>query len=87
MATKAPAPARGAKKPKVIHYLVNAEPQETTEKKLTGREILSNAGFSPTEDYRLTRNEGGKLIGLDEQVTIREGEAFTATFQGPTPTS
>jgi hypothetical protein len=75
-----------AHEPKVI-YSVNGEPQETTERKLTGRQILENAGFTPAEDYRLTRNDGGKEIGLDDDEPIHEREAFTATFKGPTPVS
>jgi hypothetical protein len=71
----------------VIHYTVNAEPQETTARKLTGRQILENAGFTPAEDYELTRNDGGKVIGPDHGEPIHEGEAFTAKFTGPTPVS
>ena len=72
---------------KVIHYSVSGEPQETTERKLTGRQILERAGFTPGEDYRLTRDDGGKEIGLTDDEPIHEGEAFTATFRGPTPVS
>lgn len=70
-----------------VHYTVNAEPQETTERKLTGRRILEDAGFTPATDYRLTRNDGGKEIGLEDEEPIHEGEAFTATFRGVTPVS
>lgn len=73
--------------PKVIHYSVNGEPQETTERKLTGRQILENAGFTPAEEYRLTRNDGGKEIGLGDEEPIHPREAFTATFKGITPVS
>jgi len=72
---------------KTIHYAVSGEPQETSERKLTGRQILERAGFTPAEDYRLTRDDGGKEIGLIDEEPIHEGEAFTATFRGPTPTS
>jgi hypothetical protein len=72
---------------KVLHYTVSAEPQETTQHKLTGREILENAGFTPASDYKLIRDNGDREVGLDEEVPIREGEAFTAMFHGPTPTS
>jgi hypothetical protein len=72
---------------KVIHYTVNAEPQETTARKLTGRQILEHAGFTPAEEYVLTRNDGNKVIGLDDEEPIHEGEAFTAKFNGPTPVS
>jgi hypothetical protein len=73
--------------PKTIHYTVSAEPQETDERKLTGREILEGAGFTPADDYKLTRDPSGTEIGLDEEVPIHEDEAFTATFRGVTPTS
>jgi hypothetical protein len=79
--------AADVRKPKIIHYTVNGEPQETTERKLTGRQILERAGFTPAEDYRLTRNKGGKEIGLDDDEPIHAGEAFTATFKGTTPVS
>jgi hypothetical protein len=70
-----------------IIYYVNAEPQETTEHQLTGGRILELAGFSPASDYELVRNAGNKKIGADELVTLHPKEAFTATFNGPTPTS
>ena len=79
--------AQDPRNPKTIHYTVNGEPQETTERKLTGRQILENAGFAPAEDYRLTRNQGGKEIGLNDDEPIHEGEAYTATFKGTTPVS
>lgn len=87
MATTAPTGASETHDRKVIHYSINAEPQETTERKLTGRQILENAGFTPPEEHRLTRNDGGKEIGLDDEEPIHEGEAFTATFRGITPVS
>lgn len=79
----AAAPAHG----RIIHYTVSAEPQKTDEHKLTGREILERAGFTPAEDYRLTRDPSGTEIHLDDEVPIREGESFTATYRGITPTS
>jgi DNA replication initiation complex subunit (GINS family) len=73
---------------RVTHYTVSAEPQETTEHKLTVRAILENAGFEPAEDYTLTRDDGNKILSdLVEEVPIHEGESFTATFTGDTPTS
>ena len=72
----------------IINYSVSAEPQSTTQKKLSVREILENAGFKPAEDYELTRNDGNKKLGdLDALEPIHEGEKFTAKFVGPTPTS
>lgn len=88
METTSQAPGSAeAHEPNVTHYIVNGEPQETTERKLTGRQILESAGFTPAEEYRLTRNDGDKAIGLDDHEPIHEGEAFTATFKGITPVS
>ena len=70
-----------------IHYHVNAEDHETTERHLTGREILVKAGFEPPEDYRLTRDPGGKEIGLDDRESIHKGERFLATYRATTPVS
>src|SRR4051812_2578531 len=62
----------------VTHYTVSAEPQETTEHKLSVRAILEGAGFEPAEDYTLTRDNGNKtLTDLDEEVPIHESESFT----------
>jgi phenylalanyl-tRNA synthetase beta subunit len=73
---------------KTIHYTVNAEPQQTAQRKLTVRTILTNAGFTPVEQYELTRDAGHHTFkNLDEEVSLHEGESFTATFTGPTPTS
>lgn len=69
-------------------YFVNGETQSTTEHKLTVREILSNAGFTPAEEYRLTRDDGHKVLeNYDAQEPVHKDERFTATFLGPTPTS
>jgi hypothetical protein len=75
-------------KDKAMQYFVNGEPQETTERKLTPRQILANAGFMPVEEYRLTRDDGNKVLeDYDKPESIHKGERFTATFLGQTPTS
>jgi len=79
--------AAEARERKVIHYSVNGEPHDTTERKLTGRQILEDAGFTPAEEYRLVRNDGDQEIGPDDSEPIHEDEAFTATFKGVTPVS
>ena len=69
-------------------YFINGESQTTTRHKLTVRKILSNAGFNPVEEYRLTRDAGNKVFeNYDDEAPIHENERFTATFLGPTPTS
>jgi uncharacterized protein YabE (DUF348 family) len=73
---------------KTVTYFVNGEEQTTTSDKLTVQEILTNAGFTPAEEYRLTRDEGSHVYhDYDEEVPLHEGERFTVTFLGPTPTS
>ena len=69
-------------------YFVNGEAFHTGEHKLTVRTILEDAGFTPVEEYRLTRDAGHHVFDdYDTEVPIHEGERFTATFLGPTPTS
>jgi phenylalanyl-tRNA synthetase beta subunit len=75
-------------KTKLITYYVNGESQTTTHHKLTVRAILTNAGFTPAENYRLVRDAGNyTYTNLEEEVPLHENEKFTALFQGPTPTS
>lgn len=55
---------------------------------LTVREILASAGFSPAEDYELTRDADHHTYpSLDKKVSVENGEKFTATYKGPTPAS
>ena len=71
-----------------VTYFVNGEPLATDKRELTVREILTSAGFTPAEEYRLTRDAGQHVYnGPDEVVHLHPGERFTATFLGPTPTS
>jgi hypothetical protein len=73
---------------KSLEYAVNGEPQTTSERKLSVKTILENAGFTPASDYDLTRDNGEHLFeNQDEEVPLHKGESFTATFRGPTPTS
>jgi hypothetical protein len=77
-----------AKKPKEIEYFVNGEEQTTSEHKLTVDEILVHAGFTPPAEYELTRDRGHHVFtDGSQEVPIHKDERFTATFNGPTPTS
>ncbi len=81
-------PTQQQAKPKTIRYFVNGEDQETDQRKLAVRTILTNAGMTPAEQYRLVRDNGNHTFpDLDQEVPLHEGERFTALFQGPTPTS
>jgi hypothetical protein len=76
------------KPPKTISYFVNGESITTEERKLTVRVVLESAGFTPAVEYRLTRDDGNRRFDdYDEEISLRDGERFTATFLGPTPTS
>lgn len=73
---------------KTITYFVNGESQTTQEHKLTPKVILTNAGFTPPEDFRLIRSDGDKeLVDLDKEESIHKNEQFTALFKGTTPVS
>ncbi|MBZ4521842.1 hypothetical protein [Mycobacterium avium] len=75
-------------RPALRTYFVNGERLRTTEERLTVREILKDAGFTPVKDYRLSRDSDHRVFEHHgAEVPIRDGEKFTATFVGPTPTS
>ncbi len=80
----------------VIKYFVNDEevthtfekPPERKRFMLSVRDILESAGFTPVEEYELTRDSDPRPFeSLDEEVPIENGERFTATFKGATPVS
>jgi len=73
---------------KTITYAVNGEPLTTTEHNLSVHALLTAAGFTPVEDYRLTRDRGNHVYDdYDQEIPLQDGEKFTATFLGVTPTS
>ena len=77
-----------ATQPNTVTYYVNGEAQTTAHHKLTVREILTAAGFTPVTEYQLTRDEGHHVYrDYDEEVPLHQHERFTATFVGPTPVS
>ena len=80
----------------VIKYFVNGEqiehefekPPERERFSLTVREILESAGFTPVEEWELTRDQDNHTFeSPGDDVTLENGEQFTATFKGPTPAS
>ena len=80
----------------VIKYFVNGEEVTHTYQKptgrepftLTAREILASAGFTPVEEYELTRDSDQRTFeSPDEPVPVEFGDEFTATFKGATPVS
>ena len=80
----------------VIKFFVNEEeveyefekPPERERFTLKVREILESAGFTPADEWELTRDRDNFTFdSLDEDVPLEQGEQFTATFKGPTPAS
>ena len=80
----------------VIKYFVNGveiehefeKPPERKPFSLTVREILESAEFTPVGEWQLTRDEDNHTFeSPDEDVTLENGEQFTATFKGVTPVS
>jgi hypothetical protein len=71
-----------------VTYVVNGERLTNHVDDLKVREILAAAGFTPVEQYRLTRDAGNHVYeSYDQKVELHDGERFTATYVGPTPTS
>jgi hypothetical protein len=71
-----------------IDYFVNGEEEHADEHKLTVRQILEGAGFTPADEYQLSRDQGHQIFeSLDEEIPLKDDERFTATFSGSTPVS
>ena len=74
----------------VIHYIVDTEPQTTTEKVLTPVEILRNAGFDPATHY-LVQVVGKERISYKDEpnkkIEMHDGMKFIAVSTKPTPVS
>ncbi len=84
------------KRLEVVKFFVNGEklehefekPPERKPFSLTVREIFESAGFTPVEEWQLTRDEDNHtFFTLDDDVMLQEGEQFTATFEGATTAS
>ena len=72
-----------------ITYYVDNEPQETTERILTVRQILEKAGDDPATHY-LLELRGDQQVphrNLDEEIKLHQNERFAAIFTGETPVS
>ena len=74
--------------PKTIHYTVDGEPQETTERTLTPRQIIIAAGLNPSERY-LVEIKGKHQVSykdaMDTPIHMHENQKFVTVFTGPTP--
>jgi hypothetical protein len=79
--------------PHVIHYSVDDEPQETTKKELTPRQIMEDAKpkrIDPESHY-LVLIQGEHRHSYkdhpDEIIHMHEGMCFISVSTGPTPVS
>lgn len=70
----------------VIHHFSKPADREVFE--LTVREILNFAGFTPEENYELKRDsDGHTYTSVDDEVSVENGDRFTAVYKGVTPAS
>lgn len=70
----------------VVYHFEKSDDRERF--KLSVRDILTGAGFTPAEDYYLTRDiDNHRFADLNEEIEVEFGERFTAKHQGQTPVS
>jgi hypothetical protein len=78
-------------KPHVIHYTVGDEPQTTTERTLTPRQIMTNAGANPEENYLVEIRGKEPRVSYkdrpDVSIHMHEGQKFIVVFVGTVPVS
>ncbi|HEY6000542.1 MAG TPA: hypothetical protein VI078_14745 [bacterium] len=74
----------------VIHYKVNDEPQETTQRTLTPHQIMTLAGIKPGDYYLVEikgRNRDSFQNREDVAISMHENQKFVTVFTGPVPVS
>jgi len=76
--------------PHVIHYSVDDEPQETTERTLTPVQIMQNAGIDPATHYLVELVGNTRKSYKDEPsatIHMHEHQKFATQFTGEVPVS
>jgi len=75
----------------LIHYVVGDEPQTTMERTLTPRQIMTNAGINPDENYLVEIRGREPRISYkdkpDEPIHMHENQKFIVVFVGTVPVS
>ena len=73
----------------LIHFEVDAEHLETTDKTLTVAQVLELAHLDPATHYliEIDGQHQKKHTDPDEQLHLHEHERFISVFTGPTPVS
>lgn len=77
-------------KDNLIHYTVDGEPQTTTERNMTPRQILTNAGDDPTLVYLIEvkgKDKESFKDKLDVEIHMHEGMVFVTAALGGGPVS
>jgi hypothetical protein len=76
---------------KTIDYMVDGVGQNTSDKRLTPRQILVSAGLNPEQRYLIELLEGGRQLSykdaMDTPIRMRDGQEFVTASVGPTPVS
>ena len=76
---------------KEISYLVNDEPQTTTEKVLTPVQIMATAGIDPNNNYLIEIKGDHKKESFKDDpnkpIHMHDGMKFITNFMGPKPVS
>jgi len=73
-----------------IHYIVDDEPQTTTEHSLTPTQILQNAHIDPATNYMVEIEHHERESFKDkpnEPIEMVNGMRFVSVYDGPTPVS
>ena len=75
-----------------IHFLLDGEPETTTEDELTPNQIIENFAHLDPKTHYLVRMEGGKKIESyqgkgDIPIELHNGMQFQVISTGPTPVS
>lgn len=74
----------------VFDYLVDGEPQKTSDHELTPAQILTNAGIEAASHY-LVQIEGAHRVSYEgkpnEKIHMHQHMNFISVSTGPTPVS
>jgi hypothetical protein len=89
--TRAGGPGGEGRPPNAIDYTVDGEPQQTTERTLTPRQILSSAGIDPQTHYLVEVRSEHDHVSYegrpDEPIHVHPNQRFVSVSTGPTPVS
>lgn len=81
-----------AEQHRVIHFILDGEPEETERHEWTPNQIIEKFGKKSPASHYLIRIEGGKKVESyegkgDKEIRLRDGMCFQMVSTGPTPVS